>query len=51
MVCENNEWYLTKYPHGVTYKTSTEEEFVIGANGELDGKKSKINLFTCEPPS
>ncbi|EFO99640.1 hypothetical protein CRE_24840 [Caenorhabditis remanei] len=50
MVCENNEWYITKYPRGVTYKT-TEEELVIGANGEIDGKKSKIESFACEPPS
>ncbi|EFO99646.1 hypothetical protein CRE_24830 [Caenorhabditis remanei] len=49
MVCENNEWYMTKYPLGIFYGTIMDEEFVIGANGELDGKKSKIDFFSCTP--
>ena len=45
MVCENNEWYITKYPHGIVYATTMGEQLAIGANGEFDGKKSKIRGF------
>ncbi|KAF1759299.1 hypothetical protein GCK72_015763 [Caenorhabditis remanei] len=51
MICENNEWYITKYPSGIFYGTFSGEESVIGANGELDGKKAKIFGIHCEPPS
>ncbi|KAF1759339.1 hypothetical protein GCK72_015804, partial [Caenorhabditis remanei] len=50
MVCENNEWYITKYPYGIHY-FSTMIDTYIGANGELDGKKTKLNHFSCEFPS
>ncbi|KAF1759301.1 hypothetical protein GCK72_015766 [Caenorhabditis remanei] len=50
MVCENSEWYFTKYPHGISYRNST-GEYIIGADGELDGKKSKIDEFYCTPLS
>ncbi|EFO87223.1 hypothetical protein CRE_27803 [Caenorhabditis remanei] len=51
MICENNEWYITKYPYGINYFTTMAEELEIGANGEFDGKKSKILRFKCELPS
>ncbi|KAF1759359.1 hypothetical protein GCK72_015826 [Caenorhabditis remanei] len=44
MICENYEWYITKYPHGVHYRTAAGDS-LIGTNGELDGKKSKLYLF------
>ncbi|KAF1759358.1 hypothetical protein GCK72_015825 [Caenorhabditis remanei] len=51
MICENNEWYITKYPRGILYGSTTiGEKFVMGTNGELDGKKSKIDRFGCIPP-
>ncbi|EFO87202.1 hypothetical protein CRE_27817 [Caenorhabditis remanei] len=45
MVCENKEWYITKYPRGILYQIATGEEIVIGANGVFDGKKSKIHDY------
>ncbi|EFO87219.1 hypothetical protein CRE_27798 [Caenorhabditis remanei] len=49
MICENQEWYITKYPSGVRYGNAT-GVFVIGSNGEFDGKKTKINYFSCVTP-
>ncbi|EFO87215.1 hypothetical protein CRE_27818 [Caenorhabditis remanei] len=49
MICENNEWYITKYPYGFSYaqfnETGTYIFLMKNNNGELDGKKSKIWQF------
>ncbi|EFP09929.1 hypothetical protein CRE_21388 [Caenorhabditis remanei] len=47
MSCENKKWYVTKYPHGLSYYTKDSEEFI---SGDLDGKKSEIGKIFCKPP-
>ncbi|KAF1767752.1 hypothetical protein GCK72_007711 [Caenorhabditis remanei] len=49
LICENNEWYATKYPVGVRYFTINESK-QFGENGELDGKKSKVKKIFCKLP-
>ncbi|KAF1767735.1 hypothetical protein GCK72_007694 [Caenorhabditis remanei] len=50
MMCENKEWYVTKYPTGFTYHpTGNSPSKLVGTNGEYDGKKSKIHVLSCAP--
>ena len=45
VVCHNGEWYVSKYPTGVGYRNKDSVYNYIGTNGELDGKKAKIEEF------
>ncbi|EFO96380.1 hypothetical protein CRE_14683 [Caenorhabditis remanei] len=49
LICENNEWYVTKYPVGIEYFTLDDIKR-FGENGELDGKKSKVKKIFCMLP-
>ncbi|KAF1767671.1 hypothetical protein GCK72_007630 [Caenorhabditis remanei] len=45
VLCHNGEWYVSKYPTGVGYRNKDSVYNYIGTNGELDGKKAKIEEF------
>ncbi|EFP09814.1 hypothetical protein CRE_21319 [Caenorhabditis remanei] len=46
MICENNGWYITKYPSGIEYFSKNCNCYpFIGVGGEYDGKKSKLDEF------
>ncbi|EFP09902.1 hypothetical protein CRE_21422 [Caenorhabditis remanei] len=47
MTCENNKWYVTKYPFGVHYITKDSETKFITEG--LDGKRSEIESVSCRP--
>ncbi|KAF1767561.1 hypothetical protein GCK72_007520 [Caenorhabditis remanei] len=48
IICENNEWYITKYPSGIEYFSKNCKCYhFIGVGGEYDGKKSKLDEFNC----
>ncbi|KAF1767753.1 hypothetical protein GCK72_007712 [Caenorhabditis remanei] len=49
LICENNEWYATKYPVGIQY-FAIDDIKRFGENGELDGKKSKVKKIFCMLP-
>ncbi|EFP09894.1 hypothetical protein CRE_21320 [Caenorhabditis remanei] len=46
IICENNGWYITKYPSGIEYFSKNCNCYpFIGVGGEYDGKKSKLDEF------
>ncbi|CAL2041675.1 unnamed protein product [Caenorhabditis brenneri] len=45
MVCENNAWFATKYPSGISYFDSNEEIATIESSNEYNGRQSKISHF------
>ncbi|CCD61994.1 Metalloproteinase inhibitor 2 [Caenorhabditis elegans] len=47
IVCEDAQWYATKYPYGISYTDSDGGWMLIGFNGELDGKRSLIKILGC----
>ncbi|EFO99639.1 hypothetical protein CRE_24831 [Caenorhabditis remanei] len=50
MVCEDGDWYATKYPFGVYYATKENWPNRVGLNGKVDGLKSLIAYIACKPP-
>ncbi|CCD70301.1 Ig-like domain-containing protein [Caenorhabditis elegans] len=44
VVCEDDGWYATQYPNGVTYEY--ESEYHTIESSEVNGKKSKILFIT-----
>ncbi|CAL2034638.1 unnamed protein product [Caenorhabditis brenneri] len=47
MICENQTWFITKYPFGVSYYNS--DDVSVSIRESLDGKKSEIFDFACQP--
>ncbi|CAL2039213.1 unnamed protein product [Caenorhabditis brenneri] len=45
MVCENNTWFVTKYPAGIAYFDSNGEFTTIEPSNKYNGRKSKIAYF------
>ena len=48
MVCENNEWYVTKYPNGWTYDATSGPFAKGGSSEEADGIKSVVIAFVWQ---
>ncbi|CAL2041674.1 unnamed protein product [Caenorhabditis brenneri] len=46
MVCENNAWFATKYPTGITYLDFNEKLITIESYNQYNGRKSKIAYFS-----
>ncbi|EFP03416.1 hypothetical protein CRE_09620 [Caenorhabditis remanei] len=46
MSCENEKWYVTKYPFGLSYNTVNSTKYITGG---LDGKRSEIGKVICNP--
>ncbi|CAL2044259.1 unnamed protein product [Caenorhabditis brenneri] len=47
VICENNAWYATKYPKGISYQKTTSGTAYVGSDGSFDGKKTKLSTMVC----
>uniref|UniRef100_A0A1I7UJN0 Peptidase_M13 domain-containing protein n=1 Tax=Caenorhabditis tropicalis TaxID=1561998 RepID=A0A1I7UJN0_9PELO len=48
IICENNEWYVTKYPVGIIYMDDGGSYLNHDTSVENEGKKSKLESWSCE---
>ncbi|EGT33312.1 hypothetical protein CAEBREN_08123 [Caenorhabditis brenneri] len=48
MICEGNEWYVTKYPLGLIYMDDGGSYLNHDTSAQNEGKKSKIDHWSCE---
>ncbi|KAF1767563.1 hypothetical protein GCK72_007522 [Caenorhabditis remanei] len=50
IICENKDWYATKYPNGFAYNGTDYKRKYMATGGEYKGSKSRVWLFTCKMP-
>ncbi|EFP09866.1 hypothetical protein CRE_21318 [Caenorhabditis remanei] len=50
IICENKDWYATKYPLGFAYNGTDYKRKYMATGGEYKGSKSRVWLFTCKMP-